>query len=141
MAGSGVNLEGCLGRVLGLILVLLSACIPIGSFVRTEHPRRGIWVTDNGYAWAWHVDQPEVVRVACAPGGPHGCVRWVPGQKTGEIWMIDSAVMAAHECAHALGFSRALTQEDIDREVNHVGDNLLMRMLGPGGPAKEKPCE
>ena len=125
-----------------LILILLSGCIiPAGSFVRTDNPRSGVWVTRSGHRWIWHVDQPEVIAKACWPGGPHGCVKWVPGERRGELWTIDSAVMAHHECTHALRFSMATTQADIDREINHTGENPLWRVLGPGGPAKERPCE
>lgn len=119
---------------------VLSGCIPFGSVVHTDNPRSGIWVTPNGYAWAWHVDQPAVVSAACGGGGQAGCVRWVPYERTGgEIWMVDSANMAAHECKHAIGFSWARTQEDVDAELNHVGESGMM--FSTGGEARAKPCE
>lgn len=123
-----------------ILLLLCGSCIPFGAFINTDKPRSGIWAVE-GHTWTWHVDQPDVVRAACAPGGPHGCVRWVPFEATGEIWTVDSAAMAKHECKHALGFSRAKTQADIDAEVNHTGESGMVGIFWTGGPAREKLCE
>lgn len=117
-----------------LIFLLLSACIiPTGSMVRTDNPRTGVWVVD-GHAWITHVDQPEVVAGQC--GGWNGCVKWVPGERRGVLWTIDNLTMAAHECAHALGFSRAMTDAQIQAELNH----WPWELFGSWAPAMESPC-
>ena len=125
-----------------VFLLLLSACIPIpisiGQYVTTDNPRQGAWVTGTGHRVIWHVDQPEVVAKACWPGGPHGCVRWTPGETVMALWTIDSARIALHECAHALAFSRAMTQAQIDAEIGGIDWQIALPFLD--GPAMQEIC-
>ena len=119
-----------------LALLLLSACIPL-TLARGE-PRQGVWVTETGHQVIWHVDRPDVVAQSCHPGGPSGCVKWVPGESRMILWTIDSAAMALHECAHALAFSRAMTQAEIDAEISGPHWQFVLPFLD--GPAMESPC-
>ncbi len=54
------------------------------------------------------------------------------------MFIIDSAAMALHECAHALAFSRAMTQADIDKEIGGTHWQWVLPFLD--GPALAEPC-
>jgi hypothetical protein len=130
-----------------LLLTIFSGCIvPIPIFVpggvpeiRTGNPRQGVWVTETGHVWLWNVDdRPEIVRAACA--GYDGCVKWVPGNRIGEIYLLDSNRIALHECAHALGFSLAMTAAEIEAELHHLKEMPASISLWRDGPARQEPC-
>ena len=120
-----------------LALLFLSACIvPTGQFVRTDNPRQGVWVAETGHQWIWHVDQPEVIASQC--GGFSSCTRWVIGSRRGELWLVDSVVAAPHECGHALGFSLAMTERDIQAQLQHLNQPAVEDLRGM--PAMIEPC-
>ncbi len=124
--------------ILIFLALFLTSCIP--TRVYTDNPRSGVWTMPSGHAWRWHVDQPDIVGAACGWGAA-GCVKWTPFEKTGEIWMVDAATMAAHECKHAVGFAKATNMAHVEAELSHSGESRMPWHLTTGGPAKDNPCQ
>jgi len=127
-----------------LLLFSLSGCIPTGQFIRTANPRSGTCQI-GPVRWTWHIDQPEIVIAHCPSGlFIHGCTErftFDPAlhkEISGEIWTVDSAVIARHELDHAIAFSQIDKQVDT-AEVNHNRGSSI-HWTGSGGPAPERLC-
>ena len=127
-----------------LLVVLMGCAIPIplrevSIYNNTDNRRTGVWVVETGHQWIWTVTTIDEVRVHCGSRYA-GCVIWEVGSMIGNIWLIDSNRIAGHECAHALGFSYAMTEGQIEAELNHANGNPAYIMLFGDGPARFEPC-
>jgi len=123
--------------LLFLIVVVLSGC----SGVR----RDSLYKWHSGVPWRVHVASLSEVTEVCSPlislpGVVFGCT--IP--RTAELWTVDSAVVAAHECAHLRAFDSLAAnmawETTTDLLLGLTGINDLLLLLAGWVPAEERPC-